>query len=417
MTRSRLLLPLLAVGLAVAPSRADAAIGGILRAIAKIGKLVGQAGKAGKAVRGAGAAAKAAKGGAALVAGAQVARQAGRISAVTVAEQAAVLARALPDELAGKAHLLAREGDTWHLASRAGEGLSSADELGGLLKAAEASDVYVHPSALLSGERAQLTAMRVVDGAGQPRPWQLRPGPDGGLRAFVDRPTGGELVEATLDAADLASYGYDLVQMGLEQGVNHAGAPRDPRGLLLAAVGPTCAEQAPVPWTHPDANALLKELAEQGPSRVLVIVGPDVDLPALARDLAEDGQHQLVGVSVGNQCDETVAAPLVDLARRQVMHGAQAPLVLWRPLERMQVFSEEPLAACGRVVPEAARGSVTGLCWTLPTTAPEIYENDVVEDIPPKEEMPPWWVFAISFVVAIPIVWWKYGEEFKKGRS
>ena len=55
MTRSRLLLPLLAVGLAVAPSRADAAIGGILRAIAKIGKLVGQAGKAGKAVRGAGA--------------------------------------------------------------------------------------------------------------------------------------------------------------------------------------------------------------------------------------------------------------------------------------------------------------------------------------------------------------------------
>gem|GEM_PF-6175799 len=402
--RTWCLAGLMAVGLS-APTPSEASIFSAFRALARLGKSVGQLGKA---ARGAGAVGKLAKGAAVVggvAASARAARHVGRVSKVVVAERAAVLFARLPDDVGQGAALLAREGDTWHLA-RLGTDVDSAGDMGRLVAGvdnASASSLFVDPSAGLRGGKHLPAGARFTDATGSPRPWRLGRAQDGRMRAWPE-PTAGDVLDAALDATDLATLGWDIAQVSFDLGVNGTDAPPDPRGLKLARVGKPCdagEADSPVPWRVDSLAALEADLAEAEPSRLLVFTGPDTPgLSAMLDRQATQNAHTMVSIQLPDTCDHHTIQSLLNTARQEAMEGDRLPLVMVAPLDATALQSEDPLRFCGDTT---LPGDVpVALCWAVPTVVPTDPEPAADELDDPME--PPLWLYGVALLISIPVL-------------
>ncbi len=416
MRRSQWMVVLALAGLVTFAPPAHASIGALVRAAARLGKAISGLAKGAKTAKGVGAAGKLVKG-ATLVggvaAGARAARSVSTVSRVVLAERAAVLFASLPDDTARGAALLARDGDGWLLATRGTDELASATDLGRLLSSldgpAGTTRLFVDPSGALSHAAELPGGARLVDATGVPRPWTVH-ATGAGKRAVPDA-TADEVLDAALDAADLASLGWDIAQVALDLGVNPEGGERDPRALKYARVGAPCGEGVaePIPWIHASVDHLSAALVEEEPSRVLVFIDPTApDLSPWLTEWATERFHQVVGIRVPDPCDAPTVEFLMQTARHDAYSGDRLPLVMVAPLDASSVRSEDPLLFCGEttLAPDARpEGVPTQLCWSAPTSEPPVVQNPAPAELyEPDPTEPPLWLYGVALLISIPVI-------------
>jgi hypothetical protein len=359
------------LGLASAPSSADA---GPLRWAAKAAKASKGAKVGGAAAKTGGAAAKAAMGAKAVVAGGV---------AYTVARGGRVFA-GMSSELADGALLVTRSSEGGFLGIT--RGAREARVIDDLRFASDAAPdrVLMDPGVAL--DRASVDALgdvelHVVDGAGRVHP--VRKSDDGDHW----------IVEVKDKVQDLAEFAVEAVGEGYEDD-----DAKQPWVLPLV----DCAEQAAseLDWRIPAGATLTVDgakqwLAEMASQRVLVIGRTGAELDPVLVAGASEGHRMILA-----QLDDPCGTGLDTInARVESAMASPMPLRSNSTLAAVSVLGSDPLVAAANVVEGPAIPGLTRIGWSFPSTDGAGFDSGRPIHLA-------WWSVLISWVLLMAMAWY-----------